>query len=370
MHIIQKYCRYGAWTNKPHILCYYNVIISLSLSLSADGKQHNRQYTDTGPRRPRCHHNGFGLHICVFGIPHHFKHLLHRLHRPLPLVADRRKFHTGESCSSRPGNRGVWTAYAVCDLLSSICKETHYLFEEPNGVFGYFFQVCPLSASQMSLLLASAERYLAIQNPFRHEAIFTKRMVAGLCVGMWLYSIIYHSLPLLGWNQWDKYNPCSLLHFPLVYIFITHLHYCLFLLSIIGLYSKMLLIAHQQTQKIAVGPIGTDTTSGQRRFGFRAIKAARTIIIVVGCFICLTIPYVVMAVIMTLYWHNDKVPSDLLNILSGTSTYLLCVNSAINPIIYGVTMRPLRQAMKRMLCSCNSSGRTQIVSTINSTRRE
>ncbi len=368
MHIIQKYCRYGAWTNKPHILCYYNVIISLSLQM-VNNTTDSIQIQNPGDPGVIIMVLVFISVFLAFLITSNIFFIVCIARCPWLQTAGNFILVNLAVADLAIGVYGL-PMLSVISYLASVNRPITFLKSRMGCLFGYFFQVCPLSASQMSLLLASAERYLAIQNPFRHEAIFTKRMVAGLCVGMWLYSIIYHSLPLLGWNQWDKYNPCSLLHFPLVYIFITHLHYCFFLLSIIGLYSKMLLIAHQQTQKIAVGPIGTDTTSGQRRFGFRAIKAARTIIIVVGCFICLTIPYVVMAVIMTLYWHNDKVPSDLLNILSGTSTYLLCVNSAINPIIYGVTMRPLRQAMKRMLCSCNSSGRTQIVSTINSTRRE
>ncbi len=40
---------------------------------------------------------------------------------------------------------------------------------------GYFFYICPLSVSQMFQLLASAERYFAIQNPFRHEVNFTNK---------------------------------------------------------------------------------------------------------------------------------------------------------------------------------------------------
>ncbi len=251
---------------------------------------------------------------------------------------------------------------SVVSYSAALGRPITFLKSRTGCLFGYFFRVCPLSASQMFLLLASAERYLAIQNPFRHEAIFTKKMVAGLCVGTWLYSVIYHALPLLGWNQWKKSSPCSLADLPLVYIVVTDLHYCFFLLCIIGMYCKMLLIAHQQTQKIAAGPVATDTSSDQPRFRFRAIKAARTTIVVVGCFICLTIPYMVISMIMTWYWHNGIKPSDLLNMLGGTSTYFLYVNSAINPIIYGVTMRPLRKAMKRMLCSCNSPGRTQIES--------
>ena len=225
----------------------------------------------------------------------------------------------------------------------------------------HFFYACPLSVSQMFLLLASAERYFAIHNPFRHEVIFTKKLVTGMSVGTWLYNVVYHCLPLFGWNQWRRGRPCSLVNFPLTYLFISNLHYCFFLLGIIVMYTRMLLTVHSQTQKIASGiPASTENSaSNLPRFGFRAFKAARTTVAIVGCFIILNTPHVVLSAIMAWGWHNGHTPSTFLKQLGGLFSYFMYVNSGINPIIYSLTMRPLRQAMKRLLCSfCRSSGTT------------
>ncbi len=234
---------------------------------------------------------------------------------------------------------------------------------------GYFFYACPLSVSQMFLLLASAERYFAIQTPFCHEVIFTKKVVAGMSAGTWLYNALYHSLPLFGWNEWGDESHCSLGDFSLIYLLITDLHYCFFLLGIIVLYTHMLIIARSQTQKIVAGaPQGTENAvSGQEtQVGLRGLKAARTTVAVVGCFVILTMPHVVTSHVIVWISHTGHEPSDLLNMLGGGFRYLLYINSGINPIIYSLTMRPLRQAMKRLLCSCCKTGRDTAVTPVPS----
>ncbi len=205
--------------------------------------------------------------------------------------------------------------------------------------------------SQTFLLLASAERYYAIQTPFRHEVVFTKKVVAGMSVGTWLYNILYHCLPLLGWNEWGDESVCCLTDFPLLYLLISDLHYFFFLLGIIVMYTKMFLTAHIQTKKIATVTAENidNAASGQQpQVGFRGLKAARTTITIVGCFVILTLPRVVTSHVMAWVWHTGHESSDFLDSLIGGFRYLLYINSGINPIIYSLTMRPLRQAMKKM----------------------
>ncbi len=256
---------------------------------------------------------------------------------------------------------------ALVAVLGSTETYTQLLQSRTICLVGYFFYICPLSVSQMFLLLGSGERYFAIQNPFRHEVIFTKKAVAGMSAGTWLYNVLYHCLPLLGWNEWEDDGSCSHPDFPLPYLLISDLHYCFFLLGIITLYTKMLLTAHNQAQKIVAGSLRSTentTSSPGSHVGFRTFKAARTTTAIVGFFVLLTMPHVVTSHIKVWVWQSGHPPSQIIDKVGNVLWYLAYINSGINPIIYSVTNRPLRQAMKGLLCSCRKSRTATAVSPI------
>ncbi|KAG9509851.1 hypothetical protein GZH46_01622, partial [Fragariocoptes setiger] len=87
-------------------------------------------------------------------------------------------------------------------------------------------------------------------------------------------------------------------------------------------------------------------------------KAAKTVGIIVGCFICCWLPFFTAYPVRALLCEQpDCIPRSLLSIF----TWLGYLNSAINPFIYGMFSQEFRHAFKNIICRCRFRDETPVV---------
>ncbi len=116
---------------------------------------------------------------------------------------------------------------AVADLATGLLGTPVVLITElkPKWSTWFFFCVGRItivytcaSASNLLLLAASVERYLAIHHPFTHEKTCTAKVLAVSCGVIWLYASAMGASMSLGWNNWSPDEIClgaNVFPFPL-----------------------------------------------------------------------------------------------------------------------------------------------------------
>uniref|UniRef100_A0AAN0LHF2 G protein-coupled receptor n=1 Tax=Polyphagotarsonemus latus TaxID=1204166 RepID=A0AAN0LHF2_9ACAR len=89
-------------------------------------------------------------------------------------------------------------------------------------------------------------------------------------------------------------------------------------------------------------------------------KAAKTVGVIVGGFICCWFPFFTVYLVRGLCEDKNCVPEVLLTIF----TWLGYINSALNPIIYGMFSKDFRKAFKNIICKCKFTEETGVTSLI------
>ena len=58
-----------------------------------------------------------------------------------------------------------------------------------------------LLGSEYNMLLISIERFIAVHFPFRHKCIINRTRLKIVLICVWIFYIVFASLPLFGWNE-------------------------------------------------------------------------------------------------------------------------------------------------------------------------
>ncbi|XP_031551250.1 octopamine receptor-like [Actinia tenebrosa] len=218
-------------------------------------------------------------------------------------------------------------------------------------------------ASIGNLALISVDRFLATMYPLTYQDLLSKTTKIAMISIVWLYSIIVASSGLVNWTipnqpvvfiddgcfKKDKY----------FYTFASCLGFFLPLTIIIIAYSYVFKVAIGHWRAIrrltvpALPAIGLNTTSNQRIALTREIKAAKTLAIVVGAFVVCWAPFFI--ILMAKFWcltcfqdYGDATKRGLIMFANITFVYTLPnINSTLNPFIYVIFSKKLRQAFVR-----------------------
>jgi hypothetical protein len=99
---------------------------------------------------------------------------------------------------------------ALADLLLGICVMPLSLYLEVLGYWGLSGLLCDIwlamdvflcTASTLSLVAVSLDRYLSVTKPLEYPHIRTKRRVKLAICGVWLTSALVSLPPLAGWKS-------------------------------------------------------------------------------------------------------------------------------------------------------------------------
>ena len=239
------------------------------------------------------------------------------------------------------------------------------------------------TASLLHLGCISVDRYIAIMDPFHYESKMTKaRVVIMLCIAWGASALISHIPIQLGWYTTAKQNNALDSNSELC-TFIVNKPYAAISSSIsfwiptaimVFTYIKIFREARRQEKQIRaitynIRPSADDLAkvsngngnspnnkeamarhmSSNRRKMRREHKAAKTLGIIMGAFLCCWLPFFLWYFITTMCGDACPYPDILGKILFWVG---YC-NSALNPIIYAFFNREFRNAFKRLL-RCNS----------------
>lgn len=196
-----------------------------------------------------------------------------------------------------------------------------------------------LAASIFSLLLIAVERYITIMRPLSQKsAKKTYCRIYGLVVLCWVLALVIGFLPLLGWNCVCSLHGCSTL-LPLyskTYILFALIIFFLILLTIGVLYGAIYCHVHRSAK---LGP---------QRSRKRSLALLKTVISIVGVFICCWGPlFFLLLVDFFCVSHQCALLFSADFFIS-----LAVLNSALNPIIYALGSSEMRKAIAKLLCCC------------------
>ncbi|XP_034037805.1 histamine receptor H2a isoform X2 [Thalassophryne amazonica] len=220
------------------------------------------------------------------------------------------------------------------------------------------------TASILTLLAISVDRYLAVTMPLRYTSLVLPWRVAVAMVSVWTVSLAVSFLPIhMGWNTVNgtiqNYGPdaperhCRFeLNGPFV-LTDSLLTFYLPLLAMCWTYLRILRIARAQAKRI-VSTRPTVTTYNCRNnpststtlvlsvtaVALREHKATVTLAAVIGAFVVCWLPYFIVFTILGLREHPDPNTVPEFSIV----LWLGYTNSALNPILYGALNRDFRSA--------------------------
>ncbi len=217
----------------------------------------------------------------------------------------------------------------------------------------------PLLNSHTFLVVGAVERYVAVEHPFRHSQLFSKKMIVAASSFVWVYSGILAMLPLLGVSKagYAYCDPVKLFYFG--YIVLQQIHFWGYFLVLVMIYTKIFLTARAQSRRIhAVVP--TETSQEEEVISrcrsaqscCHGIKAARTMVFVVGTFFLLVTPFQVTLLLRAIIEYSGHPPAYAVDGVYRASIVPVYALGCFNPLIYSLTMPALRAAIKDMFCCC------------------
>ncbi|XP_077161914.1 alpha-1A adrenergic receptor isoform X1 [Paroedura picta] len=273
---------------------------------------------------------------------------------------------------------------AVADLLlTSTVLPFSAIFEILGyWVFGRIFcniwaavDVLCCTASIMSLCVISIDRYIGVSYPLRYPAIVTEKRGLLALLSVWALSLVISIGPLFGWKQPapDDEKICLINTDPGYVLFSALGSFYLPLIIILVMYCRVYVVAKRESKGLSCGlktekshseevtlrihrknttdsSRSTPSAKHKSHFSVRLLKfsrekkAAKTLGIVVGCFILCWLPFFLIMPIGSFFPASK--PSDTVFKIAFWLGYL---NSCINPIIYPCSSQEFQKAFQNVL---------------------
>lgn len=252
--------------------------------------------------------------------------------------------------------------------------------EWPLGpVFCNFYismDVMLCTASILTLLVISVDRYLAVTMPLRYASLVLPWRVAVAMASVWTVSVAVSFLPIqMGWNTINGTvqnqgpgSPQRKCRFELNRPYVLTVSLLTFytpLMAMCWTYFRILLIARTHAKRIistrptCVTSYNCRNTSATKNTlvssvsatTLREHKATVTLAALIGAFVVCWLPYFILFTVLGLKEHPEpsSVPEYSIVLWLGYA------NSALNPILYGALNKDFRSAYMRLLrCRCPS----------------
>ncbi|XP_027695822.1 alpha-1A adrenergic receptor isoform X1 [Vombatus ursinus] len=273
---------------------------------------------------------------------------------------------------------------AVADLLltSTVLPFSAILEILGYWAFGRIFcniwaavDVLCCTASIMGLCIISIDRYIGVSYPLRYPTIVTQKrgLLALMCV--WALSLTISIGPLFGWKEQPPEDEtiCQITEEPGYVLFSALGSFYIPLAIILVMYCRVYVVAKRESKGLKHGlktdksdseqvtlrihrknaPSASSSASSSKNkthFSVRLLKfsrekkAAKTLGIVVGCFILCWLPFFLVMPIGSFF--PEAKPSDTVFKIVFWLGYL---NSCINPIIYPCSSQEFKKAFQNVL---------------------
>ncbi|XP_072048872.1 octopamine receptor beta-2R-like [Amphiura filiformis] len=269
---------------------------------------------------------------------------------------------------------------AVADLLTCVITGPFILSSTITGDWPFSYPLCQFqgfctlvfcATSINTLMFVAIDRYVAITDPLHYHIRVTKTLIFLFLTLAWLQPAIFGFSPLLGWGQYvyisDEYI-CSCGWNVQISLTITIIVLNLAVPTFVTIfcYWHIFKVAREHSRKVAAITIGLsrdakstpqsqsqpqsqcntsrhDDSSRRRRTD---TKAAKILLIVIGTFLFCWIPHTITIFCIAFTDNTCNLPP----IYGSVSTLLALMNSACNPVLYGILNRQMRMAYINIVC--------------------
>ncbi|XP_072014800.1 prolactin-releasing peptide receptor-like [Amphiura filiformis] len=277
---------------------------------------------------------------------------------------------------------------ACCDIALILLITVEQFYEHAHSpikhiayttgevcAFVTFLQFVAVYTSMNLVTLVGFERFMAICYPIQHRLVSGMQRTKYFVITSWAVSTILGavSAPLFGtvrklcvlWPDREPYHTfpiilprCEPVH-PFFVGFARGLMLCYFLLAVVVSIYMYYKIIVQLNNRVHPG----SKSNYEKKPNSRIV--AMLIVNGVVFFVCLA-PYRVLEVYVLLSIHGKVDHHDWIDTMVAVVLGALCINSTVNPIIYGLTNPKYRQSFWRVI-KCSSKAEIN-VSTLQPTQ--
>ena len=204
-----------------------------------------------------------------------------------------------------------------------------------------------------TLFAISVDRYKNLSDPlnrFRRSPFMTRKRALIINFLIWLYSVLFASIPLMGWREAPGelvvYEGICWYPYPPAYTTLTSfLNFILPLLITSGIYIKIYFIVCERN-KLLVHRQLASVEENDNYLG--NLKAAKTISMFVGVFFCCWVPYSMYIIIVSLCDSCLGMIPEEAYVLLLMFGYL---NSALNPFLFALRNKSFKATYSRLFSS-------------------
>ncbi|XP_072559185.1 trace amine-associated receptor 1-like [Paramormyrops kingsleyae] len=206
------------------------------------------------------------------------------------------------------------------------------------------------AASIFMLYLISIERYVAVSRPLLYHTLITARVAKCMILSCWVLSALIgfvvelNSMTIQNFylTQLNCEGRCTVLVDKVSSILSSLFLFFIPGLFMLGLYLKILVIAHKQARSLQV-TILTNRIHEKTRIILSKMeqKSTRTLGIVTGVYLSCWSPTYICIII-------DPVTNSSTQYLYDILLWIYYLNSVMNPIIYSFLFKWFRESLRKM----------------------